>query len=621
MCGIAGTAGGAAPEPRLLDAMAATMASRGPDGHGTWHDDTTGFAFRRLAIIDLDPRSDQPMHLGRLHLVFNGELYNYPELRDELRARGHEFHTEGDGEVLLTAWAEWGEAALDRVNGMFAFAIWDDGAQRLTLARDPFGEKPLYYARTRDGRLVFGSEIKALLHDPGVDGRENPRALAAFVAHTVMPAPPDSFFAGIQRLPAAHVLRWQAGRVEVARYWRPGPIAVPARYGDAAAELRQLLLDSIRLRLRSDVPVGTSLSGGIDSSSVVMLSAELAGDHRRHAFTARFPGYERDEWHHAESVARAAQVEHHHPVEPTAAEALADLDRLVLDHEEPVATLSIYAQWRVNQAAADEGVVVLLDGQGGDELFAGYPVAAGFAVRSGGPAAALRELAARPVPTAAAVGTSLAMDHLRGRLRAAYRRRSASPYAAATVASDPTLGEQPAAEPWMRAMTPLGRELGVESFLTSLPTLLRYADRSSMAHSREVRLPFLDRRVAEFAFSLPAPFLYRHGRSKAILRDAMQQLVPAEILARRDKVGFEPPQGRWLHERAFRDRIADVLLDRDARSRGLYDNAAIERDTKAGRWRDPWAIWRAVNAELWLRTFVAARPAASQLAGTSPSST
>jgi len=606
VCGIGGTAGGSAPDPRLLETMARIMAKRGPDGEGTWSDDTAGLAFRRLAIIDLHERSSQPMHLGPLHLVFNGEIYNYRELRAELQRRGHDFVTEGDAEVLLHAWAEWGEAALDRLNGMFAMAVWDDEARRLTLASDPFGEKPLYYARSASGRLVFASEIKAILAAPEVERRADEPVLAAYLAHGVMPPPGRSFFAGVARLPAAHLLRWQAGAVELERYWRPRRVDVPAAYPDAVAQLRAVLRDSISLRLRSDVPVGTSLSGGIDSSAVVMLSAELAGDHRRHAFTARFPGFARDEWRYAAEVAGAARVEHHHAVEPSAAEALCDLGTLVVDHEEPVATLSVYAQWRVNQAARANGVVVLLDGQGADELFGGYGVAHGLAVRSMGPRLGARAVAHRPRATAARVAGSLARDHLSGPLRRAYRRRTASPYAAAHLSDDAASAERPPAEPWARDGAPLRRELLAETFFTTLPALLRYADRSSMAHSREVRLPFLDRRVAELALSLPAAFLYRRGLTKAILRDAVRGAVPDSILGRRDKVGFDPPQAQWLADAGFRTLVGDVLLDPAARAVGLYDTRALESDARTGTWRDPDAVWRALNAELWRRRLVAA---------------
>jgi asparagine synthase (glutamine-hydrolysing) len=601
MCGIAGIAGGP-PDQGLLERMAETMWKRGPDGQGVWGDDQAGLSVRRLAIIDLHERSNQPLHLGALHLVFNGEIYNYKELRDELQVLGHSFETEGDAEVLLHAWAEWRERALDRVNGMFAFAVWDQAEQLLTLACDPFGEKPLYYTQ-KDGWLVFASEIKALLLDPTVDRAANESAVAGFLARGVMPEGSTTFFRGISRLPGAHVLRWRQGRVETERYWHPQPVEVPENYEVAVAKLRDLLLDSIRLRLRSDVPVGTSLSGGVDSSTIVALSAELAGDHRRHAFTARFPGFELDEWRYAHEVAERAHVIEHHSVEPTGESALRDVQQLVLDHEEPVGSLSVYAQWRVMAAAREAGVIVLLDGQGGDELFGGYEISAGFAIRSGGPGFALTQLLGSPRSTGV-VGRSLAIDALPKVAKQAYWRRAATPYASAEVAAQAASDgyrERPA---WIRAANSLGRELRTQAFATILPELLRYGDRSSMAHSVELRLPLLDRRLAEFALSAPPEFLYRNGETKRILRDAGRGLVPVEILKRRDKVAYEPPQSSWLTEPAFRERVADVLLGSEARARGLYDAAAVEADARSGSWRDPRGIWRAFNAELWLRNLI-----------------
>jgi len=604
MCGIAGTAGGK-PEASLLERMALTMRKRGPDGQGVWHDDRAGIAARRLAIIDLHERSNQPLHLGSLHLVFNGEVYNYKELRDELRGLGHAFETEGDAEVLLHAWAEWGEAALDRLNAMFAFAIWDDASGTLTLASDPFGEKPLYYA-ARGGRIVFASEIKALLLDPEVSAAPNELAVSEFLTRDALPPVEASFFAGIERLPAAHVLTFRDGRASVRRYWEPAPVEAPAAYDDAVAELRALLVDSIRLRLRSDVPVGTSLSGGIDSSTIVMLSSELAGDHTRHAFTARFPGWERDEWAYADEVARRAGVVEHHATEPTVEEVLADLPELVLDHEEPVGSLSIYAQWRVMQLAKSAGVTVLLDGQGGDELFGGYPATLGWVLRSG----PRRELVGALSDGAArrAFVDSLGYDYLPDALRRAYRRRAASPYVSADRTAEAAAAPIEPPTPWFRRGTPLQRQLVTQSFETSLPGLLRYADRSSMAWSREVRLPYLDRRIAELAFSLPAEFDHRDGVSKRILRDVGRGLVPDSVLDRRDKVGFEPPQKAWLQDERFRAFAGDVLLDSRARGRGLYDTEAIEQDLGRGTWRDQAALWRALNVELWLRELVESSP-------------
>jgi asparagine synthase (glutamine-hydrolysing) len=602
MCGIAGVAG-SAPDPALLRRMADTMRNRGPDGEGIWTGEAVGFAFRRLSIIDLHERSNQPMHHQGRHLVFNGEIYNYLELREELASLGHRFETEGDAEVLLHAWVQWGEGALDRLNGMFAFAVWDEGEASLTLVSDPFGEKPLYWAEA-GGRIAFASELKALILAPWVVGDPDLELLGHYVAReALMPPPEASFLRGVRRLPAAHLLRWRDRRAKTARYWTPQPVEVPSSYEDSVTRLRELLLDSIRLRLRSDVPVGTSLSGGVDSSAVVALSAKLAGDHRRHAFTATFTGFEGDEWSYAHQVAEAAGVVEHHAVEPSGDELLADLDALVDSQEEPVVSSSIYAQWRVMRAAKDAGVTVLLDGQAGDELLGGYEGTSGWALRSRGPAGALRALVTDRSELGP-VARSLAADRLPRAAARIYRRRLASPYAPKALV-EAAVRVEPVPMEWASRSGPLGRQLRLELFDTSLPHLLRYADRSSMAHGREVRLPLLDRRVAELALSLPPEFVYRDGITKRALRDAVRDLVPPAVLARRDKKGFLTPQERWLAEPGARERIGDLLLDAEARSRGLHDAGAIEADLHAGRWRDPNAIWRTFFAELWLRRLAA----------------
>jgi asparagine synthase (glutamine-hydrolysing) len=616
--------GGAPPDETTLERMALELAHRGPDGQATWRDERAGLAFRRLAIIDLAERSMQPLHLGSLHLAFNGEIYNYRELRDELRALGHSFATEGDGEVLLHAWREWGEGALDRVNGMFAFAVYDAADASLTLAVDPFGEKPLLWAR--DGaRLLFASDARALIEAVPALRAPSETALAPFLAIGAMPALGDTFFAGIRRLPGAHLLRFRDGRVEVARYWTPALIDTPREIGPAAEQLRELLLDSIRLRLRADVPVGTSLSGGVDSSGVVGLSALLAGDHRRHAFTARFPGFDRDEWAYAQLTARSAGVVEHHAVEPTAAGLLEDLDALVRDQEEPAASASVYAQWCVSRAAREAGVTVMLDGQGADELLAGYPALIGWAVRSEGLSATARALlgrgggahgggadgggargagggsrrarggaAAERSWIVRALGAELLPESLARRHRASL----ATPYARPEVALAGARATEP---PDLGGRDPLRRELLRQAFATRLPELLRYADRDSMAHAREVRLPFLDRRIAEYALSLPPDLLYRDGETKAVLRRALRDVVPEPVLARREKVGFEPPQARWLAEPALRDRAREVLLDGDALTAPYVDRTVLEADGRNGAWRDHAGLWRALNLELWLR--------------------
>ncbi len=593
MCGIAGIVGGF-PDQNTLAAMAQAMAHRGPDGQGIWLDPAgdAGLAFRRLAIIDRQPRSDQPLHLDPFHLAFNGEIYNYLELRAELMRAGHVFTTQGDGEVLLHAWAEWGEASLERLNGMFAFAIWDADKRSLTLATDPFGEKPLFWS-SRSAQLIFASDIRGLLQaDPSL-GAPDERALAPFIALGVLPPVDRSFFGAIARLPGAHILRWRDGRHEVARWWWPRPVAVPADYREAAVHLRDLLLDSIRLRLRADVPVGTSLSGGLDSSAIVALSAQLAGDDHRHAFTASFPGFVRDETGYAEAVAQAAGVVAHHLVTPQAGELLDDLERLVVDQEEPFGTTSIYAQWRVMAAARDAGVTVLLDGQGADELFGGYDLSGGAALRSISPLAAGAGLVRGPGRLARV--KSIASESAPVWLERRYRRSLASPYASRQAIED-AVAVRP---PTVYGRSPLARNLLRETFHTSLPGLLRFADRDSMAHSRELRLPFLDRRVAEFALSLPPRFLFRDGTTKAVLRDALRGIVPDVVLDRRDKGRFETPEAAWFAGPAFVARAREVLLDRSAGGSDLYDTAAVEADARAGRWRDPSALWRAMNVEMW----------------------
>jgi asparagine synthase (glutamine-hydrolysing) len=288
----------------------------------------------------------------------------------------------------------------------------------------------------------------------------------------------------------------------------------------------------------------------------------------------------------------------HHAVEPTFEGLLRDLDALVRFQEEPFGSSSIYAQWCVMRDARERGITVLLDGQGADELFGGYPGSNGWALRSEGFAGVARGILSsrdrRDVVLA--IGADWAP---RAAVRR-HRRRSASPYAAAELraASVGAVTRDSSREGFS---SPLARELLRQTFKTSMPALLRYADRNSMAHSREVRLPYLDRRVAEFALSLPPRFLYRQGRTKAVLREAVRDLVPDVVLDRRDKIGYETPQAQWLSEPRFIERIREILLDADARSRGFYDTVSIEADAHAGRWRDPNGIWRALNLELWLR--------------------
>jgi asparagine synthase (glutamine-hydrolysing) len=556
-----------------------------------------GLGFRRLAIIDLHERSNQPLHLGALHLVFNGEVYNYVELRGELSSLGHEFTTEGDAEVLLHAWHEWGEQALDRLEGMFAFGIWDDERHRLTMVVDRFAEKPLFYTQSTGG-LLFASDVRALKAADTRVGAVDERATVNFVALGSMPTLPRTFFADVFRLPPAHLARWERGQLSLHRYWTPELVAVPRDPAAVAGRLRELLLDSVRLRLRSDVPVGTSLSGGVDSSAIVSICSRLADGHGRHAFTATFPGFSRDEWSHASEVATSAGVTKHHAVRPSAKELLDDLQTLVRDQEEPFVSTSVYAQWRVMRAAREAGVLVLLDGQGADELFGGYLGSGGWALRAAGPRSVLAALVGNP-----AIVGDLALTLASGRVPHAllrrHRLRRLSPYVERGLGTEATDSESPPVD-WRETGSVLRRELMRQAFQTSLPNLCRYADRDSMAHSVEVRMPFLDRRIAEFALSLPPTMIFHNGVTKHALRAALRGLVPDSVLDRREKIGYETPEQHWFDVPSARSRLAEVVLDPSARASGRYDVAALERDVASGSWRDVHALWRAVNVELWI---------------------
>lgn len=596
MCGIAGIAGEGAADVETLRRMARTMVHRGPDGEGIWTDESLGLAFRRLAIIDLNERSNQPLHLGQLHLVFNGEIYNYLELRQELRELGHEFTTEGDGEVFLHAWAEWREAALDRLNGMFATAVWDDAESSLTLAVDRFAEKPLFFHERR-GRLVFGSDVRALrAADPSI-GIPDREAADFFRALAVMPTLPKTFFADVGRIPGGHIARWEGDRLALRRWWTPRRVEVPTDRREAASELRTLLADAVAIRLRSDVQVGTSLSGGVDSSVVVSLCAGQWPGARRHAFTATFSGFERDEWRYASAVAGAVAGIEHHAILPDSSGLLADLERLVTAHEEPVGSTSIYAQWCVMRAAREADVKVLLDGQGADEIFGGYLATRGWALRSMGLLGALRGVRGSP-DLFKCLATAYVSGWAPPSAAARYRLRLASPYVGNDLARAAARHEPPEPD-WDEEGSPLRQEQLIQAFRSTLPQLCRYADRDSMAFGVEVRLPFLDYRIAEFGLSAPPGLLYRDRLTKRVLRDAARGLVPDAVLDRRDKVGYETPESMWLDDPAVRSHIASVLLDPGS-DHGVR-RSTVEQDVAQGSWRDPNAIWRALNVELWLR--------------------
>ena len=590
--------------------------------------------FRRLSILDLSPAGHQPMSSrdGRLWLIFNGEIYNYIELRSELAALGHDFHTGTDSEVILAAYREWGPACLSRFNGMWAFAVWDMEARRLFLSRDRFGVKPLYTAAD-SGTFAFGSEIKSLLAAGAASFTPSPLAVAAYVAQGRSPSHVrgDTFFQGVQALPAAHYSLISRHATASTRYWslpitsnrssadsRPPPphpgLPAPIRhYGD-------IFTDSVRLRLRADVPVGTCLSGGLDSSSIVAVagrlmqtehavSLERLGEHQQ-TFSAVYDMA--GPWNERQYIAKV--LEHTgaagNYVQPSAERLWADLERLVWHQDEPFQSTSIFAQWCVMDLAHRRGVTVLLDGQGADEVLGGYrpySVRAAELLRVGRLLQAVtlagdarRVAGSNPL---AMLGKALAVNlpapllkRLSGR-----RLRAASSASGLLPDMESAILNSPREEPYIDQRN-LSRHLAKLLVEDSLPNLLRYEDRNSMAFSIEARVPFLDYRLVEYAFTGAAPLRIHRGWTKWVQRVAMQGLLPKEIAWRRDKVGFETPQVQWLRD--GQQHIMAILHADDTGSDYL-DLPYIRRQvpTLLDQPGGSATVWRWVNLVMWLRCF------------------
>jgi len=572
-----------------------------------------GLGHRRLSILDLGPGGHGPMASPdeRYWVTYNGEIYNYLEVRDELRALGRRFRTSSDTEVLLAAWAQWGPEALDRFNGMWAFALYDARDRVLHCARDRFGVKPFHYYW--DGTLfAFASEIKGLLAHPAVPCRPHEPTLLGFLVRGALDEGEQTFFGAIRSLPAAHRLTLDVayGRLATVR-WYDVPRREP-READAE-RFRGLLEDAVRLRLRSDVDVGTCLSGGLDSSSIVALTARLrdpAGEGLRRAFSVVYDDPGLAEGAHVATMVAATGVIGARTT-ATAADLLRDLPALVQHQDEPIPSLGPYSHWRVMALAHQAGVKVLLDGQGADEVLAGYhyhfgPYLAEIASRHGLRVALREARAAHAVigrPLTFLLG--LLAYHLLPlplSLREAAVSRFATHGRLPSALLDPALAEAVGPLPGRRhgPQRSLESERRENLWLTSLPALLRYEDRNSMAFGIEARTPFLDYRLVEEAMALRPEALIRDGWTKAILRDAMQGILPETVRLRRDKLGFPTPESRFLTELAPRVREwlgPGSLVATRLRSGALRRWLAEPDHCLARR---P-GLWRLVSSELWLR--------------------
>jgi asparagine synthase (glutamine-hydrolysing) len=625
MCGIAGVVNldGKPVDPRAVLDMRDSLAHRGPDGSGLHVDGPVGLGHRRLAIVDLNPRAAQPMSSedGQLWLVFNGEIYNYVELRAELQRDGHRFRSESDTEVILHLYQQRGDDLLRCLRGMFAFALWDGRRHRLLAGRDRLGKKPLYFART-ERMLAFASEVKALLRHPAIRAEPRWEAVHDYLALDYVPSP-GTAFEGIERVPPAHCLVLENGQHSVRRYWQAA--YVPKRYlseVEAEAQLQGLIQESVKIRLRSDVPLGVHLSGGLDSSVVAAVAAAQVPGIR--TFSIGFEDPECDESPHARRV--AAHIGSHHREFVMRPSLVEMLPRMAAHYDQPFADPAALATFYLCQHTREE-VTVALNGDGGDEIFGGYARYRGDRLRrvlrtlpaplrsarvwdpTAGILGALRpSLGAGARRAQAYAAESRAVEYCRamtrfqpdvlpelygGRLRERLRGRNA--WATLNEAFARAEGQ---------GLGPLDTLLSVDS-KTYLPDcLLVKVDVASMAWSLEVRSPLLDHQLVEFAAALPESMKVKGTSVKYLLKRVAASLLPPEILAR-PKAGFVLPLARWFREE-LRTYVRTVLLDGSiVREDYLRADrvAALIDEHQDGRQDHGRRLWTLLMLQLWHDAF------------------
>jgi asparagine synthase (glutamine-hydrolysing) len=567
MCGIAGiiSSNPSFVSKDRIKKMTHALVHRGPDAEGHWINTGVALGNRRLSIIDLSEAGNQPMrYLDRYTITHNGEIYNYIELREELLKKGYSFFSKTDTEVIAAAFDNWGEDCVEHFDGMFAFAIWDEKEKLLYAARDRFGEKPFFYFLDNE-QFAFASEMKALWA-AGIERKVNLKLLFNYltIGYVDNPnIPEETFYENISKLPAASFLKLSTlnFQLSISNYWDIEVENENKKITDSEAieKFNSLFQQSVTRRLRSDVTVGTSLSGGLDSSSIIATLHEITTNlpiaigTQLTAFSSIFPGFEKDEFVFAKQVADKFQLKHY-TTTPSAADLYSDLEKLFYYQEEPFSSSSIYAQSEVYGLAKQEGIKVLLDGQGADETLAGYHKYYKwywqelFTKRK---LSSSNELnAAKELGIAEKFGWKNRVAALFPEFATIFLERQylLNALRHEDLTKDFTQLQSKEAYYITPEIFSLNGVLYFSTRMHGLEELLRYADRNSMAHSREVRLPFLNHDLVEFVFSLPAHFKIRKGWTKWLLRETMKDKLPKDIVWRKDKTGFEPPQQQWMQD-------------------------------------------------------------------------
>lgn len=643
MCGIAGIvmkpAGPVKKE--LVRSLLQHLEHRGPDDCGflSFRDGEISLdravnrdivaeavlVHQRLSILDLSDAGWQPMGTpdGRYYIVFNGEIYNYVEIRDELKRAGHIFRSRSDTEVLLRAYAHWGEESLNRLVGMFAFAVLDVQDRILFLARDFFGIKPLYYTNCTDG-FAFASEIKALLELRGVTRRVHPQRLYDYLRFGITDHAAETMFLDIRQLPAGHYLKISLDNPDAThqvRYWQLDLAQTSdLSFDEAAGRLRDLFLDNVRLHLRSDVPIGAALSGGLDSSSIVMAMRHVEPSLDIHTFSyvADDPNLSEERWVDVVGEAAHATV---HKVRPDPDDLITDLDLLVSLQEEAFGTTSIYAQRRIFRRAREAGIKVMLDGQGADEIFGGYHhfISArigSLVMRGQWPEAIRLLLKASRLPGLGLLSLGLRTadvlipPSLQAPFRALINKEFNLSWMNLKWFSKNGVEQRIPTSSNGTSKNGNRKDLLKQSLYdslihSSLPHLLRYEDRNSMAFSIESRVPFLTPTLVRFVLALPERYIVdSNGNTKAVFRRAMRGIVPDAVLDRRDKIGFATPERKWL---LGQQGWVDAVLSSETAMRiQAFDLKKVQQE-----WRNivqgvkpfDFCVWRWLNTILWAEKF------------------
>jgi asparagine synthase (glutamine-hydrolysing) len=594
--------------------MMQCLRHRGPDDSGVYEDGKITLGHQRLSIIDLSEKGHQPMRSadGRYTIVYNGEIYNYIELRQQLKDCGHIFSSESDTEVILNAYLEWGKDCLNRLNGMWSFVIWDSVSQGFFCARDRFGIKPLFYWQ-ENGLFVFSSEIKALLASRLVRAMPNYQAVYDFIIYGKVNHSAEGWFKGIYQLPPAHYGEYDGTELKLHRYWDIDPARrCEETLAQAAQRFYDTFVDAVRLRFRSDVEVASCLSGGLDSSSIVCVAdylirtGQIHNDHRLNTFSLVFDEPQLDERKWIQLVKDATQTTGHYTA-PSEEDLLDDIDDLIDAQEEPFGSTSIYGQFKVMKLIQENGIKVSLDGQGADELLAGYlsyadAYFADIYLQND------REKLTREISSFCRrhrLTPSIALERAQRLAATGGHNRHVGVNSKYFV---PEFAKQYHHELTLPKRFPsfLKNQLYQDLTVTSIPALLRYEDRNSMHYSIESRVPFLDYRLAELVFSLPDEMIVKDGITKVLLREAMSKVLPPAIANRQDKIGFATPESIWFRN-GLRPLLESILCGDEMTKRDIFDCRAIQNEWAefaSGRRTDSFIIWRIAATELWFRRFI-----------------